>query len=279
MKLIADIKKGIKYIIRHNRKVFISTATMAPQNILQDKVAIITGGSSGIGLSIAKTFSNQGAKVIITGRDKDKLKKATESIPNSESYIFDINNLEEQKKMIKKVIEKYGSINILVNNAGISKHEKDFLTVTEKDFDDQFSTNLKSSYFLTQNVINSLNEKQCKDLNILFISSERGSQCDFLPYGLTKAAIDSLVKGLSCRFIKDEIRVNGIAPGVTASNLVKIDTNGNMAANEYTSGRYFLSEEVSETALFLVSDYAKCISGEIIHTNDGNHISTYFKKD
>lgn len=279
MKLIADIKKGIKYIIRQNRKVFVSTATMSPQNILKDKIAIITGGSSGIGLSIAKNFSNQGAKVIITGRDKEKLKKATESIPNSESYIFDINNLEEQRNMIKKVIEKYGSINILVNNAGISKHEKDFLTVTEKDFDDQLSTNLKSSYFLTQNVINSLSEKHRKDLNILFISSERGSQCDFLPYGLTKVAIDSLVKGLSCRFIKDEIRVNGIAPGVTASNLVKIDTKGNMAANEYTSGRYFLSEEVAETALFLVSDYAKCISGEIIHTNDGNHINTYFKKN
>lgn len=277
MKLITTLKKGFKYIIKQNRKVYVSTATMPPSDILTNQVALITGGSSGIGLSIGKVFANQGAKVIITGRNEEKLKQAVELIPNSEYFAFDINDISEQKGVLNSILKKYGKINILVNNAGISKHESDFLTVSEQDFDEQFSTNLKSAYFLTQNLINLLPKHREEELNILFVSSERGSQCDFLPYGLTKSAINSLVKGLSCRFIQDGIRVNGIAPGVTASNIVKIDTKGNMATNDYISGRYFMAEEVAEIALFLVSNYAKCISGEIIHTNDGNHINTYFR--
>ena len=95
--------------------------------------------------------------------------------------------------------------------------------------------------------------------------------CDDLPYGLTKASINSLVQALSYKYYKSGIRVNGIAPGVTVSNMTGLNKDGDLYNNN-PSNRYFLPEEIAEVATFLLSDYSKCISGEIIHCNAGNHI-------
>ena len=277
MGLKNDLRKGVKYLINSRRKVYVNPAMTNLEDLYKNKVVLITGGGSGIGLEMARRFSLAGAKVIITGRNEEKLKKAVSTLSNTIYFQNDIQNISKQDELINFVFKKYEKINVLINNAGISKHEKDFLSVTEQDFDDQFNTNLKGSYFLTQKIIKRLNNEEKKDFTVLFISSERGNQCDFLPYGLTKVAINSLVEGLSCRFIEEGIRVNGIAPGVTSSDMVKIAKNGNLATNQYISGRYFRPEEVAEVALFLASDLAKCISGEIIHTNNGNHLRPYFK--
>ena len=277
MGLKNDLRKGVKYLINSRRKVYVNPAMTNLEDLYKNKVVLITGGGSGIGLEMARRFSLAGAKVIITGRNEEKLKKAVSTLSNTIYFQNDIQNISKQDELINFVFKKYEKINVLINNAGISKHEKDFLSVTEQDFDDQFNTNLKGSYFLTQKIIKRLNNEEKKDFTVLFISSERGNQCDFLPYGLTKVAINSLVGGLSCRFIEEGIRVNGIAPGVTSSDMVKIAKNGNLATNQYISGRYFRPEEVAEVALFLASDLAKCISGEIIHTNNGNHLRPYFK--
>ena len=113
-------------------------------------------------------------------------------------------------------------------------------------------------------------------LNILLITSERGFQCDVLPYGLTKAALNSFCKGLARKYYKDKIRVNGIAPGVTASNMTGITSDSNLYQPIISSGRYFLPEEVAEVAAFLLSNSSNCISGEIIATDAGNYISSYY---
>ena len=270
-KVVSSIKTGIKHYIKQKKKVYVNTYNVGKDNLLNEKVAVVTGATSGIGLEIARVFSNHGAKIIIVGRNNDKLERISKEIKNCDCYKLDIRDIKEQNKFVETILKKYGKIDILVNNAGISNHESDFLSVSEESFDDQFATNLRGPYFLTQEFI----KKQQCDMNIIFVSSERGSQCDFLPYGLTKVALNSLVEGLSYRFIENNIRVNAIAPGVTASNIVKVDTKGNMAASNYASGRYFLPSEVAEVALFLASDLSKCISGEIIHTNDGNHLNSY----
>jgi len=269
--IINSIKKGIKYYLSQKKKTFVNTYTIDKDKLLKEKVALVTGGSSGIGLEIAKKYSEHSANVIIIGRNEEKLKQIKNEFPNIDYIVSDISEIEEHVKIMHYIKDKYKKIDILVNNAGISLHEKDFLDVTEESYDKQFDTNLKGAYFLTQRII----KEYKKDLNILFITSERGSQCDDIPYGLTKVALNSLIQGLSYRFIRENIRVNGIAPGVTSSNMVKVNPNGNMATSKYISGRYFLPSEVAEVALFLASDCSKCISGEIIHTNDGNHLNSY----
>jgi NAD(P)-dependent dehydrogenase (short-subunit alcohol dehydrogenase family) len=265
------VKVGVKQYLNSKKKVYVNTYTLDSSSILSNKNIVITGATSGIGLCIAQLFSRQGAKTILVGRNEKKLKECVKSINNSTYYVLDIKDVNKYDEFFEYLKNNFNKIDVFVNNAGISLHENNILSVDELGFDEQFLTNLKGPYFLTQKYIKMVKS----DLNIIFISSERGSQCDDIPYGLTKIAINSLIEGLSYRFIKNNIRVNGIAPGVTASNIVKVDTKGNMGTAKYVSGRFFLPEEVAEVALFLASDSSKCISGEIIHTNDGNHLNSY----
>lgn len=267
-------KRLINYVFRDYQP---RTVYVRPEIIdkldFKDKIVLVTGGSEGIGYEIAKKFDNSNALVIITGRNKEKLEKAVEKLNNTVYYQNDISDISSLDDLIERIYSKYGHIDIVVNNAGISLHEKNYFEVTEEGFDKQFGTNLKGGYFLTQKIIN----KQKENINFIFISSERGDQCDYLPYGLTKVAINSLVEGLSSQFYRNNIRVNGVAPGVTCSNMVKFDKNSDLSTNDFKSRRFFIPEEVAEIVAFLSSDVSNCVSGEIIHCNAGNHLNSWFK--
>lgn len=267
------IKRGIKYILKESKQPIIKVEIVQkkPSDLFLNKTYIVTGGGSGLGFYMAKKLISEGAFVIITGRNEQKLKNAKKELGNKCSYkVFDIGNVKEANSIIDAIFEEYKMIDGIINNAGISLHEWDFMKVDEEKFDSQFLTNLKGGYFFTQSYIRKLS-KINKCGNVIFISSERGTLCDDLPYGLTKASINSLVQSLSFRYYKNGIRVNGIAPGVTASEMTKIDKDSDLFSN-CNAGRFFIPEEVAELVCFLLSDYSKCISGEVIHCNGGNHI-------
>ncbi len=190
---------------------------------------------------------------------------------NCQFEILDMTNIEKFDSFIEKIYNNYHKIEGLINNAGISLHEWDYMKVDSKKFDSQFETNLKGSYFLTQSYIKFYLKSKQKIGKILFISSERGTYCDDLPYDLTKASINSLVEALSFKYYKEELNINAISPGVTATDMTGIKKDDDLYNNQ-NSQRFFVPEEVGEVATFLLSDYSKCISGEIIHTNAGNHI-------
>lgn len=273
-KFILYLKRAIKYIIKESKQPIITAKIVQRQasNILENKTFIITGGGSGLGFYIAKKLINENAHVIITGRNENKLKSAKKELGDKCDYqVLDMKSVDKFDEFFKKVFIKYSQIDGIINNAGISLHEWDFMKVDKDKFEEQFTTNLKGSYFFTQSYIKYYSESKMKSGKILFISSERGTYCDDLPYGLTKASMNSLVKALSYRYYKEGININAISPGVTASNMTGIDKNGDLFVDT-NSQRYFVPEEVGEVAFFLLSDYSKCVSGEIIHTNGGNHI-------
>ena len=272
-KIARYFKRGIKYVVSESKQpiVRVEVAQKAPDASFADRVYIITGGGSGLGFSIAKALAANGATTIILGRNYDKLKKASSKIgANCHPIKCDMQDVASVKNTIDECFKKYGHIDGIINNAGVSLHEWDFLKVTEDGFNSQFETNLRGSYFATQEYIkNALGGK--KEGNVLFISSEAGTMCDDLPYGLTKRAINSLTEALSYKYYKNNIRINAIAPGVTATEMTNIDPKLDLFSDSI-SGRFFVPEEVAEVALFLLSDNSKCISGQIIHTNGGNHI-------
>ena len=140
-------------------------------------------------------------------------------------------------------------IDSLVSNAGISLHEGDFRNVTEKNWDDQFNTNLKGNYFLVCEFIKYLEKFEDKRGNIVVITSERSMRADYIPYGLTKAATNSFIKGIARKVIEEGIRINGVGPGVTTSD--------------------------AEVVNFLLSDVSACISGEIIICDQGRYVQTW----
>lgn len=277
-KIANYFKRLIKYVLyEHKQPIVYTNVYEKEQNEIHlNKVYLVTGGGSGLGYYISKSLINSGAIVIITGRNEEKLKKSCEELGERCKFIkMDIRNIEESKSKLTKLFEQYEHIDGLINNAGISLHEDNFLSVTEENFDNQFDTNLKGGYFLTQEYIRLYIKHKQKNGNVIFISSERGSMCDDIPYGLTKVAINSLTCGLSRRYYKEGIRINAIAPGVTCSDLTKYDKKSDLFS-ENASGRIFVQEEVSEVTNFILSDYSKCISGEVINCDAGNHLPHYF---
>lgn len=251
-------------------------STLLPHNELKGKVILVTGGGAGLGKAIAEKYISEGAKVIITGRNEEKLKCTCSELGSSCNYVkydnADVNNLSS---FVECVYNLHNKLDGIVCNAGISLHESNFLNVSVDGYDAQFNINLRGTFFLLQYLIK-------KTINIngsltaVVISSERGMQCDDIPYGLTKTALNSLVQGISRRYYRNNIRINGIAPGVTASEMTKIKEDSNLYQPLMPSGRFFVPSEVAEVALFLMSSKSKCISGEIIATDAGFYISSYF---
>lgn len=273
MALQQILSRALKYIVRGVPKVNVSAniSYLDSGSHLKNKRIIITGGSKGLGYAMAKKFISEGASVLISGRNEKTLEEAAKEL-GCHSLKLDVTDISKHESFIKNAYEMLGGIDCLVNNAGISLHEKSFLYVTEEQFDAQFNTNLKGMYFLTQAFLKYKTENKEKG-NILFVSSERGETVEVLPYGLTKAAITSFVKGLAARYIKHGIRINGIAPGVTASEMTGFDPNGNLYCDYNITKRVYLPEEVAEVASFLISDVSAPLNGQILVCNEGKTLN------
>lgn len=273
--MIDKIKRVAKYILHGIPTQNILKCPIVvsnPKGRLAGKHILVTGGGRGLGYHIAKKCIMEGADVLIVGRNKDTLDKTSKEL-NCKYIAFDITDMDNIAQLLGKAVALLGGrIDCLVNNAGISLHEKNMMEVTLETFDKQIATNLKAPYFLSQSFIRHCESANNKNASIIFVSSERGLYCDEIPYGLIKAAINSLTRGIARRQIRNGIRVNAVAPGITESDMTIADRNGNMACEYNCGGRFFLPEEVAETVAFLLSDEARCISGEVIACDHGNYL-------
>lgn len=271
------IKRAAKYIIygvpQYDVKAEIHY--LSPSNKLSGKKIIVTGGGKGLGAAMATKFVSEGAAVLISGRNEETLKKKAEQI-GCKYLTLDVQDTNSFDKFIHDADRILGGVDSLVNNAGISLHEPTFFDVTPETFDAQIATNLRGGFFLTQSFTKLLLHEKRKG-NVLFISSETGETVDIRPYGFTKAAINSMVQGLACLFVKDGIRVNAVAPGITASDMTGLKADGNLYLECNSINRVYLPEEVAETACFLLSDVSGCISGQVIVCNNGRTINPRWK--
>lgn len=271
------IYRGIQYIINGvpNRTVTAEITYSIPNKRLKGERIVITGGGRGLGFAMAKRFVAEGANVLIAGRNEVTLKRASEAI-GCKWLAIDMKDVMSFNRFLEDATNILGPIDCLVNNAGISLHEEDFSKVTQETFDTQINTNFRGPFFLTQRFIDVV-IKEKRAASVLFISSETGETVDERPYGWTKAAINSMVKGLAYKLAKEGIRVNAIAPGVTASDMTGYKENGNLYNGSNVSRRIYLPDEIAEVACFLLSDISGCISGQIITCNNGNTINARWK--
>lgn len=271
------IKRAAKYIIygvpQYDVKAEIHY--LSPSNKLSGKKIIVTGGGKGLGAAMANKFVSEGASVLISGRNEKILKEKAEQI-GCKYLTLDVQDTNSFDKFIHDADRILGGVDSLVNNAGISLHEPTFFDVTSETFDTQIATNLRGGFFLTQSFTKLLLHEKRKG-NVLFISSETGETVDIRPYGFTKAAINSMVQGLACLFVKDGIRVNAVAPGITASDMTGLKADGNLYLECNAINRVYLPEEVAETACFLLSDVSGCVSGQVIVCNNGRTINPRWK--
>lgn len=274
----SKLKHIISYILHGESKpVYAKISYLSPCNRLNGKRIIITGGGRGLGFYMAKKFTAEGAVVLIAGRNEEKLKESAECLDCM--YLrLDVQDISSFNAFIRNANKMLGGIDCLVNNAGISLHEKSIFDVSESMFDEQISTNLRGPYFLSKEFM-----EHCKGeghnsfKKILFLSSETGDTMDERPYGLTKSAINSLVQGLAHKYVNEGFRINAIAPGVTLSDMVGLPYSDNIARSGGITGRYYLPEEVAEIACFLLCDASNCINGQILVCNEGRTINARWK--
>lgn len=271
-KLVSYIKNGPTV----TKNITAAITYLAPNERLKGKRIIITGGGRGLGYAMAKKFISEGANVLIAGRDEQTLIEKSKEL-NCKYLILDVQKTEYFSEFIANAAELMSGIDCIVNNAGISLHEGNIRNVSREQFDAQIETNLRGAYFLSQKYIEYFEQAGLTNGNILFTSSERGSFVDDLPYGLTKTAINSLIQGLAYRVIKKGIRVNGVAPGVTTSDMTGFKANENLYVPWNANDRVYLPEEVAEVACFLLSDASKCISGQIIVCNESKSVNAHWK--
>jgi len=271
------LKRGARYIVRGVpvKNITAHVSYLQPNGRLAGKKIIITGGGKGLGAAMATKYVSEGASVLISGRKEVDLKATADRIGCS--YLtLDVQDTSVLDRFIKNANEILGGADCLVNNAGISLHEPTFFDVTPETFNAQIATNLRGGFFLTQSFTRMLLREKRKG-NVLFVSSETGETVDIRPYGFTKAAVNSMVQGLASLFVKDGIRVNAVAPGITASDMTGFKADGNLFLAGNATERVYLPEEVAETACFLLSDASGCISGQVIVCNNGKTINPRWK--
>lgn len=281
------IRKIAKFILASQPEFFVQVNVGQIQfgHTLQDKKIVVTGGGSGLGYAMAKKFVSEGAEVLISGRNEEKLSAAVKKLGERAKYIVaDVCDVEHSLEFLEKAKKLLGGrIDCLVSNAGVSLHENIYTNVTVEGFDKQFNTKFRAGYFLGKAFLEMKTKEKAKGLlnsQLLYITSETGDQVYDIPYGMTNAALNSLVGAFSRRVYKEGIQVNAIAPGVTLTEMTRDyaeSSDGNLY-RDCASGRTFVPEEVAEVACFLLSDASRCISGEIIHCNAGNHLKAFWDK-
>lgn len=276
------IRKVAKLVLASSPETFVNVevAQVSAGGVLAGKNIVITGGGRGLGVAMAEKFVSEGARVVVSGRNEETLKVACEKLGEAAAYVVaDVSDVERAGAFLDSCEARLGGrVDCLVSNAGVSLHENHFANVTVEGFDAQFNTNMRGAYFLCKEFLGRKLKEKDPSGELLVITSETGEQAYDIPYGMTKAAMDSFVRAASRRMYQRGVRVNAIAPGVTLSDMTRDyaeASDGNMY-RECASGRIFRPEEVAEVACFLLSDASKCISGEVIHTNGGNHIKAFW---
>lgn len=238
---------------------------------LEGKVAVVTGGNSGIGLATAQRFQAEGARVAISGRSQNTLDEA-QKILGRDALVFqaDVSKLADIDKFYAAVAKKFGKIDILFVNAGIAKFIP-LSNVTEQDYDEMFDTNAKGAHFTIQKGLPFLNDGASIILNTS-IAGQIGHPAGSV-YSATKAAMSSLTRSAAASLLERNIRVNAVAPGPIVTPIFDRPGVPEGAIDGFVAGvpmkRPGKPEEVAATVAFLASSDASYITGVEINVDGG----------
>lgn len=246
---------------------------------LQGKVALITGGDSGIGRAVAVLFAKEGAKVAIAylseHQDAEETRKMIES-ENGECLLIpgDLSREVYCRRAVSKTVKRYGVIDILVNNAGVHFEKKRLEDISAEQLVRTFATNFYSYFWVTQQALPHIPEGGCI-INTSSVTAYRGSPA-LIDYSATKGAIVSFTRSLSSNLTKRKIRVNGVAPGPVWTPLI-VSTFKPEKVSDFGSdvpmARAAEPAEIAPCYLFLASPDGAYLTGQFIHANGGEIVN------
>lgn len=248
---------------------------------LKGKVALITGGDSGIGRSVAILYGKEGADVAIGYYNEhqdaeDTVNRLKEIGVKAKAYSHDLKDADQSKKLVETVVNDFGGLNILVNNGGVQFPNEDFLDIKPEHFNETFKTNIFGMFFLTQAAVPHLSKGDAI-VNTTSVTAYRGSG-HLIDYSATKGAIVSFTRSIATSLMEKGIRVNGVAPGPIYTPLIPSTFDEDKVENQggdTPMGRRGQPAELAPAYVFLAS-YADSsyITGQIIHVNGGDYITS-----
>jgi len=241
---------------------------------LSGKVAIVTGGSRGIGKATAMLFAQHGANVVITSKDKTNLEKAVKEIKNVVAVAGDIRKKTDVENVVKNTLECFGKIDILVNNAGIFPKVKPLHEISEEEWNEVIDVNLTGQFRFTKAVIPHLMKTSGCIVNV---SSDAGLKSfenfEADAYTASKGALVLLTKAWAIEYAKYKIRVNCVCPGIVETDMTQSylgnEIDRSMAIAEHPIGRIGIPEDVAKAILYLVSEDSSWITGAILPVDGG----------
>ena len=247
------------------------------ESIKERKIALVTGGASGIGYAIAQEFVKNDIYTVIIGRNKEKLQTAKDSLGDlCETLSFDLGELSKIPGVIQEIADRLGRIDILVNNAGINM-KKEFCDVSDEDFMSIIQTNLISIFAISREVVKFMIPKgKGSIINISSMASQYGIP-KVIAYTASKSALDGMTRAMAVELSPKGIRVNSIAPGFIATDMSAKALNNDPERKQKVMSRTPMGDlgdptDIGTTAVFLASDAAKYITGVILPVDGGNSV-------
>lgn len=244
---------------------------------LVKKVAIVTGGASGIGFAIAEKFVQNNITTIIIGRNEEKLNEAKDMLGALCNIVpFDLNELAAIPELVIKIEKEFGQIDILVNNAGINM-KKEFTEVTDQDFHKILLTNVESMFSLSREITKSMIAKRSGSIiNISSMASQYGIP-KVIAYTASKGAIEAMTRAMAVELSPNGIRVNCIAPGFIATEMSANALNNDRERKDKVLSRTPMGvlgspADIADAALFLASSSSAFITGVVLPVDGGNSI-------
>lgn len=243
---------------------------------LKGKIALISGGSGGVGLAITKAFLKAGAKVIIAGTSQEKLNNISNEINNDDlkSIVLNYNDPSAFDSKVEEAVNIFGRVDIFVSSTGIhvDRDGLDFINTTVEEYDKIMGINLRGTYFMCQAIAKYMIAHQIKG-HILIISSQSALEPSWSPYRLSKLGIDGITRGMAQRLLEHGIIVNAIGPGPTATTMQKEYKGNNIYTPLNPISRFTMPEEVAQYSVLMVSDLGNTIVGQTLYMSGGRGIT------
>jgi len=243
----------------------------------QPKIAIVTGGGSGIGFAIAEKFVQNNIRTVIVGRDQQKLAISKNKLGElCDSFTCDLNELGGIPKLVSGIIDRYRRIDILVNNAGINM-KKEFIEVSDGDFQKILLTNVAAVFSLSREVVKKmLQQGNGSIINISSMAAQYGLP-KVIAYTASKSAIEGMTRAMAVELSPKGIRVNCIAPGFITTDMTAKALNDDRERKQKVMSRTpmgYMGEpsDIGDAALYLANEGAKYITGIVLRVDGGNAI-------
>ena len=278
MGLKQKIKKAVQGGIKLFKQKNVVPVYKVTENskLLENKVALVSGGSRGIGYGIAKSLIDCGCKVIISGTNENKLKDSCAKLGESCKYILlnvlDVNSMYSKIEKASKLFEGNNKIDILVNSAGVHGNQH-FIDVSEETYDSVLDVNLKGSFFMTQNMAKFMIKNKIKG-HILNVSSSSALKPAWTPLEISKWGVRGFTQGASSALIKHGIVVNAIAPGPVATEMLGRSEGDTLYLEDNPTKRFATTEEIGQLAAYMVSDLCNLVIGDTFYISGGSGVIT-----